>query len=157
GIPDDRDLLDGTVTDVNNNGIPDVCEGLAGVAFCVPGQNGVIACVCGNPNGPNVGCGNTGSTGASLAAAGSPTVGADTLPLTGASLFNGTSCIYLQGNLLIPTGAVFGAGIRCTGGSLKRLYIKFITGGATSAPAAGDPTISAQSAVLGDTLAGGQT
>jgi hypothetical protein len=38
---------------------------------------------------------------------------------------------------------------------LKRLYIKNAVGGATSAPAPGDPSITTQSANLGDTIAPG--
>ena len=43
------------------------------------------------------------------------------------------------------------------GGTLKRLYVHPAVGGAVSAPQAGDPSISARSAALGDVIASGAT
>jgi hypothetical protein len=159
GIPDDRDLFDGTASDVNGDGIIDSCQGLTGQSFCVPGQGGVAPCACGNPNAPGAGCANTGSSGANIASAGLPSLAADTVVLTGTNMFSGSTCIFLQGNLLVSLGAAFGAGQRCAGGSLKRLYVKTLTGmgGTQSGPQVGDASISARSAVLGDVIGAGQT
>jgi len=54
---------------------------------------------------------------------------------------------------------VFGQGVRCAGGSLKRLYTKTAVGGDTIAPdfAAGDPAISTRSAALGDVIQPGES
>ena len=41
----------------------------------------------------------------------------------------------------------------CPGGTLKRLYVKTAVGGVVSAPVGADPTVSARSAALGDTIA----
>jgi len=49
----------------------------------------------------------------------------------------------------------FGDGLRCTGGVTKRLFVKAAVGGVVSVPQAGDPSISARSAALGDTLTQG--
>src|SRR5262249_53460967 len=62
-----------------------------GTVFCEPGVSGVMACVCGNPNGPGRGCANTGGAGATIGGAGDASLGADTLTLTGTSMFSGTS------------------------------------------------------------------
>jgi hypothetical protein len=40
---------------------------------------------------------------------------------------------------------------------LKRLYVKTASGGTASAPGPGDPSITAQSAALGDPISGGQS
>jgi hypothetical protein len=50
-------------------------------------------------------------------------------------------------------------GVRCTNGTLKRLYSKSAAGGSITAPsfAAGDPQVSVRSAALGDTILAGQS
>jgi hypothetical protein len=45
--------------------------------------------------------------------------------------------------------------VRCAGGSLKRLYLKTAVAGSITAPQAGDLSVSARSAFLGDTIAAG--
>jgi hypothetical protein len=52
---------------------------------------------------------------------------------------------------------VFGDGVRCVGGTLKRLYSKNAVGGVVSAPGPGDPSISSRSATLGDPIAPGSS
>jgi hypothetical protein len=64
------------------------------------------------------------------------------------------SSIFLQGNAWI-TPQVFGDGLRCTGGALKRLYVHSASGGVVSAPQPGDASISARSAALGDAIGAG--
>jgi hypothetical protein len=59
--------------------------------------------------------------------------------------------IFLQGSAEIAP-VTFGDGLRCVGGALKRLYMKSASGGAASAPAPGDPSITARSAALGDPI-----
>ena len=63
--------------------------------------------------------------------------------------------IFLQGNAHIANGVVFGDGVRCVAGTLKRMYAKSALGGVVSAPATGDPSIRQQSANLGDPIAPG--
>ena len=51
----------------------------------------------------------------------------------------------------------FGGGLRCAGGTLKRLYTKHAVGGVMTAPQTGDASISARSSALGDTIPLGAT
>jgi hypothetical protein len=128
------------------------------VAFCAPGLGGVISCPCSNPPaGAARGCDNSSATGgASISGSGNPSLGGDTLLLTTAGQRPSGTSIVLQGTTNNGTGVAFGQGVRCVSGSLKRLYAKTASGGSISAPAAGDPSISARSAALGDVIAAGQ-
>jgi len=63
--------------------------------------------------------------------------------------------IFLQGDQQLPSPVVFGDGLRCVGGLLKRLYVKTAQGGQVSAPVPGDPSITQRSAALGDPIAPG--
>ena len=124
-----------------------------GSVVCVPGQAGVMACVCNNPNGAGSGCGNTGGPGATISAAGTASLASDatdpgSMTLTGAGMFSGTSCIFLQGDGFVAAGAPFFSGVRCVGGSLIRLYVKtgLAPSGMMTAPVTGDLSISNRSA-----------
>ena len=126
--------------------------------FCDPGTGPVMACPCSNPPaGGGLGCDNSSLTGGgSVSATGNPTVGSDTLVITTAGQVDSPS-IVLQGDATVPGGAIQGQGVRCVGGSLFRLYIKFGVGGSISAPQGGDPTVSAAAAALGDVITPGST
>src|SRR5262249_50000867 len=65
--------------------------------------------------------------------------------------------IVLQGTSSNPNGFVFGDGVRCVAGTMKRLYVKNASGGAFSAPGAGDPSVPAPSPAPGDPIAPGST
>jgi hypothetical protein len=118
--------------------------------FCVPGVDGVATCPCANPPAGGMGCNNSAGTGgASMTVSGTPSLSADTLTLSQAGELGTSVSVVLQGDARIAAGAVFGGGVRCTGGSLKRLFIRAASGGAVTAPIAGDPSISAMSALLG--------
>ena len=119
----------------------------------------MIGCPCGNqPSGPGRGCDNSaGSGGAALSAAGAAYLTQDTLTLTSTGELPTATSIFLQGTGPIAGGAVFGQGVRCAGGVLKRLYVESASGGVASAPAPGDPSVSARSAALGDPIAPGQS
>lgn len=62
--------------------------------------------------------------------------------------------IFLQGNVEIAP-VPFGDGLRCTGGSLKRLYVMAVAGGGGAVPPPGGPSVSVRSAQLGDPIAPG--
>lgn len=130
-------------------------------SVCDAGIAGVIACPCSNPPvGPGRGCDNSASTGgAILSASGAAYVSMDTLVFTTNAEKPTATSIVMQGNALAPNGLVFGQGIRCAAGTLKRLYTKTAVGGSITAPnfGAGDPTVSARSTTLGDTLQAGQS
>jgi len=72
--------------------------------------------------------------------------------LTGAGELNSSLSVFLQGNVNTNSGVLFGDGVRCAAGLLKRLYTKNASGGTVTAPGAGDPSITTQSAALGDTI-----
>jgi hypothetical protein len=121
----------------------------------------VIACPCANPaSGPDRGCDNSSATGgAALSASGLASLSADSIVVTTSGEKPSATSILLQANATNPTGQVFGQGVRCTAGTHKRLYTKSAVAGSITAPdfAGGDPTISARSAALGDTILPGES
>jgi hypothetical protein len=114
------------------------CAGSAMATFCLPGQNGVHACPCSNPPaGTGLGCNNFGAGPADsgrLDASGSAIVANDTLVFTASGENNTAFTIIAQGTAQLPAGVVFGAGVRCVAGTLKRLY-----SGPAGSAANGDP------------------
>jgi hypothetical protein len=131
----------------------------AGTPFCAGdgGDPGVtVLCPCFNLGAPGKGCDNSAATGgAQLASTGSPAL--DTVVLTSSGELPTALSIFLQGNALATGGVLFGDGVRCVGGSLKRLYVKNAVGGTVSAPQGAEPSIQTQSASLGDPIAPGST
>jgi len=145
-----------------------------GVAECRPWVDFAFNCPCAGPpaNNPTTfgaGCnaltnpGPTQTGGAVLAASGTSSVsgatpGVDTLALTvtGLPTSASESAMLIQGTLLGPA-IVFGQGLRCVSGHLKRIQIHSTATGGSTWPAPGDfqPTIQARSAQLGDPLAPG--
>ncbi len=128
-------------------------------SLCDPGSAGVIACPCANPpSGPGRGCNNSSATGgAQLAAAGSSSISNDTLVFTTSGERPTAPSLLLQGTALSANGFVFGQGVRCATGILKRLYTKIASGGSISAPGPGDPSLTTRSAALGDPILSGQS
>ena len=66
----------------------------------------------------------------------------------------------MQGDFLLPVdGLLHGQGVRCTAGSLKRLFARRAAAGSITVPdaTAGDPSVSSRSAALGDRLAPGES
>ena len=128
------------------------------VSLCDPGQAGVLACPCANPPaGSARGCDNSAFTGgAQLSASGLPSLSADSLQFTTTGEKPTAGSVLLQGTTSI-SGAVFGQGVRCVGGTLKRLYLANAVGGSIHVPAPGSPSVSARSAALGDTIPSGGT
>jgi hypothetical protein len=106
--------------------------------ICMPGEGGIHACTtCSPPNPPSAhgrGCDNYGqhTGGAQLSATGTASVAADTMVFTSSFENNTSFTVFMQGTA--TANAVFGAGVRCVGGTLLRLY----TGSAAS-PSNGDP------------------
>jgi hypothetical protein len=121
----------------------------------------VIACPCSNPpSGPGRGCDNSAATGgASLAASGSAYLSIDSLAFTTSAERPTATSVLLQGTALAPNGVVYGQGVRCVVGTLKRLYLKLAVAGSITAPdfGAGDPSTSVRSAALGDVILPGQS
>ncbi len=95
------------------------------------------ACPCANLGAPGRGCASsTNPGGARLFATG--TAAADDVVLRASGMGANVTCIYLQGTVLAD--AVFGDGVRCTGGSLVRLATKVNSGGASAFPESGVDT-----------------
>jgi hypothetical protein len=127
--------------------------------ICDPGAGPTQSCPCANPpSGPGRGCDNSSSTGgASISATGTASVGSSTLVFTTASERPTALSIVLQGTTVDSGGIVFGQGVRCVGGMLKRLYTHSAVGGSISAPSGADLPVPARSASLGDPIFGGQS
>ncbi len=132
------------------------CPGLPPASFCFGDGSQATACPCGNSGASSHGCNNSASTGGAALAAGGATH-PDSVVLTCLGELPSVLSIFLQGATDLAPGAVFGDGVRCVGGSLKRLYVKHASGGVVSAPGIADLSVSARSAVLGDPIAPGTT
>ena len=128
-----------------------------GTAFCKgDGLGSAVNCPCNNLGALDHGCENSAGTGgARLTASGitSP----DTVVLTSSDELPTALSIFLQGTTDLTPGVLFGDGVRCVGGNLKRLYARNAVGGSVSAPIAGEPSLRQQSANLGDPIAPGST
>lgn len=126
-----------------------------GQATCL-GDGSGGSCPCANFGLPGHGCRNSATIrGAELGAVGSASLAFDTLGFGATFEPPNVISVLLQGNQLIAP-AVFGDGLRCVGGSLKRLVIANASAtGALDLPLNGALSISARSALLGDALAPG--
>jgi Tol biopolymer transport system component len=129
--------------------------------LCWPGAGFTIGCPCSNPpSGPNRGCDNSSGTGgAILSASGMAYVASDDLVFTTSDERPTATSVVLQGTSGAPLGIVYGQGLRCAAGTLRRLFVKAASGGAIRAPdfGAGDPSISARSTALGDPIQPGSS
>jgi Tol biopolymer transport system component len=130
-------------------------------SLCDPGVGGVIGCPCSNPpGGSGQGCDNSAATGgAILSAAGIAYLSMDSLVFTTSGERPTAFSIVMQGNTLLTHGVVYGQGVRCVGGVLKRLFVKSAVAGGITAPdfGAGDPPVSARSSAKGDVIQPGQS
>jgi len=91
-------------------------------SFC-PG----VACPCGNSASDGAGCANGSGAGALLWASGSVSVTSADLFLHAQSLIPSQPGLYFQGNNAINSGVgtLFGDGLRCAGGGVRRLQVVF--------------------------------
>ncbi len=107
-----------------------------GAAFC-PGDPGIgTPCPCVNDNdgsAPGSGCANgVFASGAQLTGSGIASVSSDTLVLRTTHLEPGNSGLYFQADNDRSPGIVWGDGLRCAGGSLRRLEVRFADASGTS-------------------------
>ena len=113
-------------------------------------------CPCANSGSFGRGCRNSIPTAQGALLTGSGGISPDTIVLTASSVRPGLLCILLQGNFLNGAGFVFGDGVRCVAGSLKRINSHFASADASfTYPRPGDPSISSRSATLGDSITPG--
>jgi hypothetical protein len=125
-------------------------------AFCFGDGTGA-QCPCSNEGAPGHGCDNSSATGgAILTASGTASRSNDALVLTCTGTRNGVLTVMLQGRTSVAA-TNYGDGLRCISGSLKRLYAKIAQNGAITVPGAGDPSVTARSSALGDTIPAGAT
>jgi Tol biopolymer transport system component len=144
----------------DTNGVADVFlrdQGPAPIVASCFGDGSDQACPCANYGAGGHGCDNSSGTGGALLSAnGTPSFAADTLVLTSSGEKPTALSIVLQGSDLIKA-VIYGDGLRCVSGTLKRLYVKTAVAGTIVAPQGADPTISARSATLGDPIPVGAT
>ena len=100
-----------------------------GTSYC-SGDGSGTACPCGNPGGSGEGCANDTGSGAVLSGSGSASILADDLVLSATNLTPGPG-LFFQGNNAVNSGNgnPFGDGLRCTGGSVRRLQVRFANSG----------------------------
>jgi hypothetical protein len=121
--------------------------------FCFGDASATAACPCGNQGMAGHGCDNSVATGgAELVATGSPTP--DSIVLTSSGQLPTSSSFLLQGTQE-TNPLVFGDGLRCIGGTIRRLVSTRAHAGTVVYPGPGDPSISARSAALGDPIPSG--
>jgi Tol biopolymer transport system component len=125
--------------------------------LCEPGVSGVLACPCGNPpSDRGRGCDNSvDSGGAALTIGGGEYLSSDSLYITLSEARPGAASLVLESSRPNAGGAVFGAGIRCIGGSPVLLWTTIAgDGGTVTIPdfASGDPTVHQRSAEMGDPI-----
>ncbi len=119
-----------------------------GTAYCF-GDGSGSACPCGNTGAPGNGCAHSlNASGANLIGSGIPSLGNDTVLLTGSGMPN-SSALYFQGTSQQSggQGSLFGDGLRCASGAVIRLGTKSNVGGSSQYPGAGDPSVSAKGLV----------
>jgi len=106
-----------------------------GAAFCI-GDGGGTACPCGNNSTNGGGCANGTGNGNVLTASGTNSVSAANLELSSSNAIPSQPGLYFQGNNAINggDGNAFGDGLRCAGGAVIRLQVRFSdgTGGSTT-------------------------
>jgi hypothetical protein len=128
-----------------------------GTDLCQAGMGGVRDCPCSNPPAASPGgCDNSSGTGgARLDSLGRASVSHSTVVFTTTGEESAALSVVVQGNVFWPSGAIYGQGVRCVSGRLKRLYVKSASGGSITAPEQGDLMVPARSAHLGDFLTSG--
>ena len=128
-------------------------------SFCIPGVDGVALCPCSNPpTTGGSGCNNSSSTGgARLSESGSPSLSNDTVVFTTTGERPTAFSVLFQGTAALPNGAINGQGVRCAGGTLKRLYKKNASAGSITAPSGSEASVSARSAAVGSPIPSGAT
>jgi hypothetical protein len=128
-----------------------------GAPFCAGDGTLATACPCANTGGAGRGCDNSIQTGgALLTSSGAASLASDSVHLESSGELATALSIFLQGTTNLGSAAVFGDGVRCVGGALKRIGVHNASGGTVSYPLPGDPSISARSAALGDAIGAGQ-
>jgi hypothetical protein len=128
--------------------------------FCFPGQAGVATCPCNNPpTSVGHGCNNFGAgpvESGEISAFGVPSIGTDTVKLVSTGENNTSTTIFASSLNVIPAGLQFGAGQRCVGNPIKRLYTGSASAGTITRPREGvDVNLHTRHQQVSDTLSPG--
>lgn len=93
-------------------------------AYCF-GDGSGTACPCGNNGAAGEGCANSSGAGASLTVSGSGSVSADDLGFSASGLLAAQPALLFSADNSVAGGAgtIFGDGLRCAGGNVKRLGV----------------------------------
>jgi len=96
------------------------------VTFCSGDGSGTM-CPCGNAAGPSEGCMNGTGLGGKLDSGGSSSIGDNSFILRASQLAPSQPGLYFQGNNAVNSGNgnPFGDGLRCVGGGVRRLQVRF--------------------------------
>lgn len=107
---------------IGMNGAVIVADPEPGASLCF-GDGSGAACPCGNVASQPVGCLNSTQQGGRLRGRGNASVASDTLELWMSGLPEGADLLVFQGSAAVNggSGAPFGDGLRCAGGSIVRL------------------------------------
>jgi len=128
--------------------------GPPGVGYCFGDPGSGTPCPCSNDNDgtvPGSGCDNgVFASGAQLTGSGVASVSADSLVLRTTHLEPSNSGLYFQANNDLSPGNVWGDGLQCAGGNLKRLQVRFADASGTSYTTIGI-SAKAGNVVAGDT------
>ena len=102
-------------------------EGAAPTTSFCSGEGTGTLCPCGNSGNAGEGCANGSGSGGLLSSSGSASLSAADLVLEGAQLISSQPGLYFQGNNAINggLGVIFGDGLRCAGGGVIRLQVRF--------------------------------
>jgi len=100
-----------------------------GVPYCFGDPGSGTPCPCSNDNdgsAPGSGCANgVFASGAQLTGTGVASLTADTLKLATTGLEPSNSGLYFQADNDLSPGTVWGDGLQCAGGNVKRLGVRF--------------------------------
>ena len=103
-----------------------------GTGYCFGDPGSGTPCPCVNDNDgsvPGSGCANgVYASGAKLTGSGVASVSADTLVLQTSGLEPSNAGLYFQADNDLSPGLIWGDGLQCAGGSLKRLGVRFADG-----------------------------
>ncbi len=126
------------------------CPGV-GALFC-SGDGLNAACPCGNTSafGSGQGCRSSLGRGAQLTARGVPSIASDTLTLDANGMPQTTTVVVYQGTQHLGAGQVFGDGLACATGVLRRIALLHASAGSAEFPGSASASISA----LGGALSG---
>ena len=93
--------------------------------FCF-GDGSNTMCPCGNPGAAGEGCANSTGNGGKLTGSGTPSVSQDDLVCHGAQLRPSQAALLFVGDNAVAggNGVVFGDGLRCAGGNIRRLGVR---------------------------------